>query len=214
MTARQIPEFENTDFFFSRFEIIQESGCWEWIASINGAGYGQVRIRGRTFAAHRVSYSIHKGELDLELVIDHMCRNRKCVNPEHLRQVTPKTNTLENSEGVSAKNKKKTHCWRGHEFNEKNTWKAKGKYGGRHCRVCAAIKIKNKKLSYETRVLMLAEILRDSLKILASPDNHMEYESRVMIVLSEIEEIKKRENFSRKEVDIFKQVEKLKGEVR
>lgn len=90
-------------------------------------------MMGSTYQAHRLSYSIFKGDMDENLVIDHKCKNTSCVNPEHLREVTHTANTTVNSDGVCAENKIKTHCKYGHEFTEKNTYIKKN---GRECRVC------------------------------------------------------------------------------
>lgn len=69
---------------------VAESGCWDWIASKKPNGYGQIQTgrRGEGLVyAHRVSYELHKGPIPESLVIDHLCRNRGCVNPEHLEAV-------------------------------------------------------------------------------------------------------------------------------
>jgi len=74
-----------------RFE---PSGCWIWTGSLNGKGYGQMYWRGRVWAAHRVSYALLGGPLMDGLELDHLCRNRPCVNPDHLEQVTHRVNVV------------------------------------------------------------------------------------------------------------------------
>lgn len=126
----------NKENFFSKISVVK-GGCWHFLGSIAKSGYGVVSIangkRSKVMLAHRVSYLIFNGKLEEGLVIDHICRNRKCVNPDHLRQVTRNENVLENSESLQAKNAKKTHCPSGHEYNEKNT---RIYNGWRYCKAC------------------------------------------------------------------------------
>ena len=68
------------------------TGCWIWQRSKTANGYGTCYHDGRRDYAHRVSYLIHKGPLTSDLEIDHLCRNRSCVNPNHLEQVTRHVN--------------------------------------------------------------------------------------------------------------------------
>lgn len=116
------------------------SGCWEWNAAIDAAGYGRFSVRiGPTRAdyrmklAHRVSYETFVGPIPDGLDIDHLCRNRKCVNPEHLEPVTRSEN-LRRSPLMGAASLAKTHCPGGHEYSGDNT--RVNKSGSRSCRVC------------------------------------------------------------------------------
>jgi hypothetical protein len=68
------------------------SDCWRWTGSKNELGYGTIRYRGRVWKAHRFSYLFFNGDLEDGLVIDHLCKNRICVNPLHLEEVTQKEN--------------------------------------------------------------------------------------------------------------------------
>lgn len=89
--------------------------CWIWKGNFGSNGYGQISLNDKTISAHRVSYLIFKGDLIDGLVIDHICRNIKCVNPFHLRQITNSENIYtENSMAVINRNKK--YCSRGHKF--------------------------------------------------------------------------------------------------
>lgn len=72
--------------------VVDENGCWNWQMSKSNTGYGQMRIAGKTHYAHRVSYELFTGPLIDGLVIDHLCMNKACVNPEHLEQVTQEIN--------------------------------------------------------------------------------------------------------------------------
>ena len=82
--------------------------------------------------AHRFAYTEAKGAIEDGLTIDHLCRVKACVNPSHLEAVTLRTNILR-GENTAAKNARKTHCHRGHPFNEENTYRVPG---GRACRQC------------------------------------------------------------------------------
>lgn len=74
---------------FARFvdAILVGDGCWEWQRAKQG-GYGAIRVSGRTLRVHRLSYQHFIGEIPDGLVLDHLCRNRACVNPAHLEPVT------------------------------------------------------------------------------------------------------------------------------
>ena len=76
--------------FWSRVD--KSSDCWLWTGSINRDGYGNVGISGQSYLTHRVAYTAIKGEIPPMLVIDHLCRVRNCVNPEHLEAVTNREN--------------------------------------------------------------------------------------------------------------------------
>jgi hypothetical protein len=117
-----------------------ENDCWEWQGCTDKDGYGRIQmmVKGRREQlAHRVSYILFKGDIPKYeykgFQIDHLCRNHKCVNPDHLEIVTNKENILRGV-SFSAVNVKKTHCIAGHEFTPENT--IKRKEGGRNCRTC------------------------------------------------------------------------------
>lgn len=119
--------------FFSRITISNHDQCWNFGKSTRG--YGKFSINGKSFLAHRFSFSIFNGEIKPGFFIDHICKNTRCVNPEHLRQVTPDINVLENSNSIPSSYKKRTHCKNGHLFNNQDFSKTRG----RICRVCKAI---------------------------------------------------------------------------
>ena len=131
----EIPKFEHERFF----KFIKINGeCWNWCGYISH-GYGKFYINRREFNAHRVSYDIFIGFNKLDTVIDHICMNKKCVNPDHLREVEIRTNTLENSNCDAVLKSKQTHCKNGHRFTIDNTIVSYGKQGGlrRNCRTCS-----------------------------------------------------------------------------
>nr|WTB35078.1 HNH endonuclease [Streptomyces sp. NBC_00830] len=109
-----------------------ENGCWPWQGALD-QGYGSFSLKGTNLRAHRVAYTVARGELPEDKVLDHLCRNRPCVNPDHLELVTVQVNTLR-GEGPSAQAAKATHCPQGHPYDEQNTWLERGRK--RHCRTC------------------------------------------------------------------------------
>lgn len=70
------------------------SACWVWCGEINRNGYGRVWINGKRVMVHRVVYELLVGPIEVGLVLDHRCRNRRCCNPKHLEPVTVRENTL------------------------------------------------------------------------------------------------------------------------
>lgn len=91
-------------------------GCWLWIGSARGSQgllYGELRVNGRTTAAHRFAYESFVGPIPAGLTIDHLCRETLCVNPKHLEAVSMKVNILRGT-SPTAKNAAKTLCKRGH----------------------------------------------------------------------------------------------------
>lgn len=112
--------------------------CWLW-EGCRGGKYGQVNFERQKYLAHRLAYLLFVGSIPDGYEIDHLCRTPLCVNPAHLEAVTPRVNTLR-SDGITAQNARKTHCKRGHPFDEANTrWGAKG----RDCKACQRIHAEN-----------------------------------------------------------------------
>lgn len=121
--------------FFSKVK--KTAGCWEWLGA-KSSGYGSFALKsGQTIAAYRWSFEFIKGPVPHGLQLDHLCRNRGCVNPEHLEIVSQRTNVLR---GLCppAINSRKTHCIKGHAFTSSNTYQRKNG-GGRKCRECMRI---------------------------------------------------------------------------
>lgn len=123
-----------------------KNGCKEWTWGLSKSGYAVVWFYGYSIRAHRLMYLIFNGKLIDGMVIDHECRNRKCINPKHLRQVTPRQNAIENNNGWSAINIKKTKCINGHKLNKNNIYNQPGT-NFRYCRKCANLRERQSRLN-------------------------------------------------------------------
>lgn len=143
MKAKQLPKLNNEQIglFISRIQF--STGCWNWIGRIE-RGYGTINICNDRFAAHRMSYELFRREtIPLDMTIDHLCRNRVCVNPYHLEVVTLSENVKRASPYFF--NNFKTHCINGHAFTKENTYLREGRTPGkyvRHCMECRRQKLR------------------------------------------------------------------------
>lgn len=111
--------------------------CWIWTGKPHNTGYGQIQFAGRNTHTHLVSLLLAGRQAPEDRPFaDHMCRRRICCNPAHLRYVSPYINGVENNDSPHAINARKTHCKRGHAFDEANTMR--GERDGRPIRQCRA----------------------------------------------------------------------------
>lgn len=120
--------------FREQVRVDDASGCWVWQGFKDVQGYGRFKCAGRTVLAHRMAYALFVGDTE-GILLDHVCCNPSCVNPQHLRPLSKRENTLR---GVapSAQNARKGKCVRGHPFDSENTYYTPT--GSRQCRRCGA----------------------------------------------------------------------------
>lgn len=120
---------------FAKRVALADSGCLQWIGAEDWDGYGRFYIGdSKEVRAHRWSYEYHVGPIPVGLVIDHLCRNKLCVNPNHLEAVTDRVNVLRGV-GPSALHAKKTHCPAGHPYAGDNLYIHEPS-NMRRCRTC------------------------------------------------------------------------------
>lgn len=117
-----------------KVSIDDDTGCHVWTGALDPQGYGRIFVSGQGNGhAYVQAFLLAGGTIPAGYTLDHLCRNRRCVNPAHLEPVTRGANVLR-GEGITAVNARKTHCKRGHEFTPDNTYRT-GR-GGRGCRTC------------------------------------------------------------------------------
>jgi hypothetical protein len=122
------------DHFENSYVPEPNTGCWLWTGALTTSGYGQLSRKRKMLTAHRVSLELRGVILPDGMVVDHICRVRSCVNPDHLRVVTRRQNVIENSESLPAKQVRSTTCPQGHPYAGENLAK-----WSKH-RVCVACK--------------------------------------------------------------------------
>lgn len=120
------------DRFWTKVLVVES--CWEWIGARSRPGYGLFAANGKSRFAHRYAYQLLRGPIPIGLELDHLCRNKGCVNPDHLEPVPHKENVLRGL-APSARWAKSDRCLKGHLFTEDNTV-IRGDGGGRRCRAC------------------------------------------------------------------------------
>jgi HNH endonuclease len=121
--------------------VLMVENCWEWLGSLSTMGYGRFTDGGVPQRPHRWAYERFRGPIPKGLTIDHLCRNRKCVNPDHLEVVIQAEN-LRRGNSPPAINGRKTHCKHGHALDAINTGYTKT---GRLCLACRVLKNRARK---------------------------------------------------------------------
>lgn len=122
-------------------KVNKTDSCWDWTGSTQ-YGYGRFSLNGRSLLAHRVSYTWLRGQIPDHLVVDHLCRNRGCVNPEHMELVTPKVNKQRQHPNNGQASK--THCPQLHPYDAVNTYLRPG--GGRGCNICRRAAVQKQRI--------------------------------------------------------------------
>ena len=126
--------------FWARVDKSAEGGCWLWTGTTFSTGYGALWVDGGQKLAHRLSYEMNVGPIPGGRQLDHLCRVRACVNPEHLEPVTIRENLMRGETNAAA-NAAKTHCPYGHPYDEVNTYVNPS--GHRVCRECSRSKFRD-----------------------------------------------------------------------
>lgn len=114
-------------------------GCWHWIGSKNRKGYGHFLWHGVGPMAHRCAWTLLRGPIPEKLQVDHLCKVRSCVNPDHMELVTLQENVRRSDVGLHQR--QKTHCPRGHEYAGRNLYV--NRKAQRICRTCNAMSQKH-----------------------------------------------------------------------
>lgn len=131
----------------ARFIPEPNSGCFLWTHRLNTHGYAYISVGPKERRVQRVYYEMEKGPIPPGLVLDHLCRNRCCVNPDHLEPVTFRENIRRGNVGKSSP---KTHCPKGHEYTPENIYFCKSSHVQekryQYCKICLQQQLRQQRL--------------------------------------------------------------------
>ena len=127
-------------------KVDKTNSCWNWTAAKSKLGYGRLKVNRNDLLAHRFSYEMVHGMIDPELCLDHLCRNRACVNPAHLEPVSIGEN-IRRGLAKAGINFNKTHCIRNHLLSGDNLYLTND--GRRQCRACGRIRTAQSRMKME-----------------------------------------------------------------
>lgn len=136
LTTKQKALFES--------RIVKTDSCWLWKGTPRPDGYCTFGIAKRYI--HRIAYELYKASIPENLILDHLCRNRACCNPDHLEPVTHKINSQRGDNGINMASK--THCPQGHEYTPENTaiYMLNGAFRMRYCKQCRRNRARQRRL--------------------------------------------------------------------
>lgn len=141
-------QLEFQEYITSRVDI-DENGCWLWVLTRDPDGYGEGCFQKRKRRAHRLAWEAFKGPIPPGFHVDHLCRVRHCVNPEHLEPVTAGENIRRGLTGYT----RRTECKRGHKFAEHGRLDSQGR---NQCRECD--RLRNRQFYERNRETVLAKM--------------------------------------------------------
>jgi hypothetical protein len=98
MKRRTIPPIVRLE----RHSYLTDTGCWQWTGAVGGGGYGRIGWQWRNWITHRLAWTLLRGPIPAGLTVDHVCRNKLCINPEHLELVTITENLARDGRGTDA----------------------------------------------------------------------------------------------------------------
>ena len=133
---------------FNQGYIIAKNGCWDWQGYVDKTGYAGFLVNHKRLLVHRFSYEIFNGHIPNGITVDHICKNRKCVNPWHL-DLTTRFENVQRGANKIAQNAGKLNCPQGHSYSGENLYVTKK--GFRQCKTCQKIRYRKNQSKKESQ---------------------------------------------------------------